>query len=320
MPHRPPMPRPAAWLAWLGLALWALASLAAHPAWALDEAFIGAQGQAEADGGQPTPPAQPAPQVREMAASPAQELLDQGELAAAAGHFEEARRLWNKALALRPGWAVAQRRLAELPQRQAAFPGDQASQERRRQARLAMVQGVTYFNAQRYQEARDQFRDFLEVFPEDAEGLRYLGLAEQQLALVQGGRLLVNSQPLAQVYLDGAPRGRTPLTLERVPAGPHSVEVRAHGQSQSQQVSLRGRSTVEVSFTLLGGQLSVNCQPWAQVYLDGRLVGQTPLTLENLVLGPHQLSLRRPGYQDQEAEVVLERGNAPSLSFTLTPR
>lgn len=300
-----------------------------------DEAFLGAQGQGRTQPGAPapakTPPARTPPAAKAPAGqaaappsnnntSPAMNLLDQGEFAAAAGHFEQAERLWRQSLQLRPGWSVVERRLRELPQRRAGFPYDISVNEARRQARLAFVQGITEFNAQRYDEALEQFHRFLAVFPHDPEGLQYLDLTRLQMDLVSGGSVSVQSSPPAEVFLDGQACGWTPVFLEWVQAGPHRVEVAAHGGGQFKDIMVSGRSTLEVSFTLLGGGLAVNSQPWAEVFLDGQHQGRTPLTLENLVLGPHRVGVSRQGFQDQYQDVILMQDQTQAVSFTLQPR
>ncbi|MBI5521577.1 MAG: PEGA domain-containing protein [Desulfarculus sp.] len=297
-----------------------------------DEAFVGAQGQGRtlpgATAPAKAPPAAPAPAPARPAtgpgpnnnASPAMNLLDRGEFAAAAGRFEEAERLWRQTLQLRPGWTVVERRLAELPQRRGSFPHDLSVNEARRQARLAFVQGVTEFNAQRYDQALEQFHRFLAVFPSDPEGLQYLDLTILQMDLVSGGSVSVQSNPQAEVFLDGQACGWTPVFLEWVQAGPHRVEVAAHGGGQYKDIMVSGRSTLEVSFTLLGGGLTVNSQPWAEVFLDGAPQGRTPLTLENLVLGPHRVGVSRQGFHDQYQDVILMQDQTQAVSFTLQPR
>ncbi|CAO0824067.1 PEGA domain-containing protein [Desulfarculales bacterium] len=292
------------------------------PAATGDEAFVRAQGQGRTARLPPAPVPRPArlAAMPEPGSSPAMVLLDRGEFAAAAGRFAEAERSWRQALQLRPGWYLVQRRLDELNQRRAAFPTDISQNEARRQARLAFVQGITEFNAQRYDQALEQFHRLLAVFPNDQGGQNYLQLTLQQMDLMSGGSLSVQSQPAAEVFLDGQACGFTPLFLEWVPAGNHHVKVRAYGDSQAKDMVILGRSSTEVSFLLMGADLAVNCLPWAEVYLNGTPTGCTPITLENLVLGPHHVRVSRPGFQDQEQEVILNKHQTKAVNFTLGPR
>ncbi|MCC6751253.1 MAG: protein kinase [Deltaproteobacteria bacterium] len=56
---------------------------------------------------------------------------------------------------------------------------------------------------------------------------------------------------------------------------------------------------------------------WADVYLDGRMVGQTALTLRGLAAGVHRVELRRAGYRSAARRVVLEPGENARVRFAL---
>lgn len=66
-----------------------------------------------------------------MVDSRAMNLLDRGEFTAGADRFAQTEELWRQALQAKPAWSVAQRRLAEFPQRRRVFPHEQAERERR---------------------------------------------------------------------------------------------------------------------------------------------------------------------------------------------
>ena len=56
---------------------------------------------------------------------------------------------------------------------------------------------------------------------------------------------------------------------------------------------------------------------WANVYLDGKLVGQTALNLPRLAPGRHRVVLRRPGYHSVSRRVLLRPGQRRVLRATL---
>lgn len=122
--------------------------------------------------------------------------------------------------------------------------------EQRRQARLTFVEGVDLFNAGRYAEAEQRFLAFLAVFPGDNQGEHFLALTRQTLAAQGGGNLRVTCRQPATVFLDGRPVGQTPLALDNLSVGRHQVEVRAGGNSQSQVVEIKGRTTTSIAFDL----------------------------------------------------------------------
>jgi len=96
--------------------------------------------------------------------------------------------------------------------------------------------------------------------------------------------LLVKSKPMAQVYVDGVTEGTTPCTV-RLGAGLHRVELRtSDGRTQTFRLIVKAgqKRTLSHRFprarTGGTGYLSVTSVPWAQVFVDGRAVGTTPLT------------------------------------------
>ena len=262
-----------------------------------------------------------------------QAAIRRGQALLNAGKLKQAEAAFRQALALDPQAEPAKAGLARLAKRRAELarpkpkkppapakprPRDQ-QQELRRQARLAFVQGVTDFNAGRYAQAVRQFQRFLAVFPDDANGRKYLAMARRQLRETHTGTLVVGCRPVAEVYLDGRKLGITPLVHRGVAVGRHQVEVRAYGARQSRPVEIKPRTTVKLRFQLTGGKLAVNAVPWAEIYFDGKKLGTTPLAVENLPLGPHRLELRRPGYARVVREVVLKAGEPVRMKIRLTP-
>ncbi len=207
---------------------------------------------------------------------------------------------------------------AELPW--PMTPQGQAEIQRRRQARLDYVQGQDEFNAGNYQRAAELFARYLKVFPDDPQARRRLERARSLATRRHLGILEVVSQPTAQVWLDGRPVGHTPLRLPAVAAGEHLLEVRAFGASKRLRLQVRPAATLTVRFTLVGGALNVVSRPWAEVWVDGRPVGHSPLVLEGLTVGPVTVTVRRPGYREQTRLVILRRDQRERLSFVLVPR
>ena len=70
----------------------------------------------------------------------------------------------------------------------------------------------------------------------------------------------------------------------------------------------------------LGG-LSVKSDPAAAtVYLDGELVGLTPVTLERLSVGEHRLRLVKEGYLENSRVISISSGRPIELQLALTPQ
>ncbi len=138
------------------------------------------------------------------------------------------------------------------------------------------------------------------------------------------GTLDVSSSPSgAKVYIDGAYRGRTPLTIGLNP-GAHDVELRLPGyQPYRVRVQVRAGQTSRVSPRLVRvvstGTLSVDSSPQgAEVYVAGAFRGRTPLNV-SLDEGTYDVELRLPGYETYRARVQVRSGQTSRLAPRLQP-
>ncbi len=123
----------------------------------------------------------------------------------------------------------------------------------------------------------------------------------------------VRSDPSgAQVYLDGAYLGLTPLVAGTQP-GRHRLEVKKAGyRPYRARVRLGAGERVRVFARLVpevqNGRISVRSEPQgASVYLDGAYRGRTPITLE-VAPGRYDLRLALPGYRDYRTRVEVRPG------------
>ena len=127
------------------------------------------------------------------------------------------------------------------------------------------------------------------------------------------GRLLVRSSPPgAQVEVNDAPRGATPLALNDMVYGSYTLRVSRSGyEPQTREFSIsaeRPVATVAVELMTEGagstaptravGSVFVESRPpQAQVFLDGNLIGRTPILLPDVAVGSHQIRISLDGYQ-----------------------
>lgn len=118
--------------------------------------------------------------------------------------------------------------------------------------------------------------------------------------------LTVVVEPWARVDIDGAPVGETPLGRLELSAGTHRVTLsndHVVGVIRDEVVIVPGESlTKRYSFDDTG-YLSVVVSPWADVSVDGRLVGQTPLRRLAVPAGLHTLRFVHPELGETERTV-----------------
>ncbi len=124
-------------------------------------------------------------------------------------------------------------------------------------------------------------------------------------------RLHVETEPPAQVRVDGQDLGPSPLTIE-VPPGEHEVQVALEGhRTVAQQLTLDPGQGLSVRIPMHRSQaqepplIAVATDPaGAQVFLDQKLVGATPLKIRSTT-GPHEVKLSLDGYISRVARPIL---------------
>ena len=66
------------------------------------------------------------------------------------------------------------------------------------------------------------------------------------------------------------------------------------------------------------GEADINSSPaMADIYIDGKKVGQTPQLIEQLLIGEHQVRISKQGYQDYSATLDVKENEPTMLSATL---
>jgi hypothetical protein len=152
---------------------------------------------------------------------------------------------------------------------------------------------------------------------------------------------VVKSTPSrASVTVNGKWRGRTPLTLDELPFGKYAVRVVQNGfQVAREDVTLNERNPsrtinarlepnaraaaarpdpAPVAFT---GSLYVDSRPrGATVLVDGRSVGQTPMTLADLSIGSHVVRIEMAGKKPWTSTARVAAGKTMSVTGSLEDR
>jgi len=129
----------------------------------------------------------------------------------------------------------------------------------------------------------------------------------------------------AEVYVDGALIGLTPVNWTRGTSGQsYQAELRLSGY-QAERFKLtfpEGGSSESFRRSLsqvaaAPGKVSVNVKGgWANVYIDGANVGQTPLSNHALPAGTHTVRVNNPETGlDETKQVTVTAGETSRLMF-----
>jgi hypothetical protein len=124
---------------------------------------------------------------------------------------------------------------------------------------------------------------------------------------VSAGWVRVVSPVLLQLRANGDLIGNTDSARVMLPAGEHEIVMSNDGLgfSRTQRVSVTAGRTSEVRVTLPNGTLSINAIPWAEVWLDGERLGETPLANISKPIGTYRVTLRHPQLGERQESVTV---------------
>ncbi len=126
------------------------------------------------------------------------------------------------------------------------------------------------------------------------------------------GWVQVNAAATLEIAEQGQTLGVSNGPRLMLAAGEHVLDFSSAdlGFSAQQNVRIEPGVGTTVSVELPLGAISVNAQPWAEVWIDGERIGETPLGNVSRALGPHEVVLRHPEFGERRFSVVV-RGNQP---------
>lgn len=184
--------------------------------------------------------------------------------------------------------------------------------------------------------------DFEEALASDASYSRTDGGGVSDALVDAGGAVLdVNSSVEGStIFLNGDSVGVTPMqisldepgeqwvlitrgdqtlldtTVQVEYGGVASVTARRRGEPSPRPVSVEPSVDTEAQ----RGAIRVTSAPaGAAVLLDGRRVGETPLTIDGLAAGQYALAVRRDGYESVARTVALRPGSRYEAALALRP-
>jgi hypothetical protein len=148
------------------------------------------------------------------------------------------------------------------------------------------------------------------------------------------------------VFVDDRERGRTPVTIANLPLGTHFVRIARDGYAtENRRVFItagRPAESLEVTLEGLGaassdgsitrnptprtpatigtamGMLDVESRPaGARVFIDGKLVGTTPVGMVQVAAGEHMIRLEHDGYQRWASTIRVVSGERSRVTASL---
>lgn len=260
---------------------------------------------------QPSPAEVAAPADKEKLAR-AKELFDAGAREYEAGRFVDALQAFEQAYRVVPRDGIMFS-MAQAHRRQ--YTRDHDKQH--------LIAAVQLFK---------QYIDNVKSGARVADAVRALGELEPLMVGVvidntpppsepQKTRIVVNIvAPGTKASIDGGPEQDTPLNQEVKP-GKHTVKLTAPGYFEEERTLEVGEGEIapaNLPQRERPAQLSIQVGDGAEVSIDGRYIGASPLPRAiALSSGKHSVMVLRNGYRAYAAEVMLARGESQLLTVEL---
>ena len=102
--------------------------------------------------------------------------------------------------------------------------------------------------------------------------------------------------------------------------GPHDLRVVSEtlGFEKPLHAEIFAGKTTRLSLPLPKGSLSLNATPWAEVWIDGQKVGETPIGNLSLPVGPHEIVFKNPDLGEQHHAATVTATAPVRLSVDLS--
>ena len=126
----------------------------------------------------------------------------------------------------------------------------------------------------------------------------------------------------AEIWIDEQKRGTGSCTLE-LGFGIYMVECRLPGHKPSQQEVQIDRNSATGTITLtpptpVYGSVDINSTPAeAEIWIDGKQVGTTPMFLSECLVGRHEILLKKSGYKDKKHILLVSEAQMSAVSESL---
>jgi hypothetical protein len=124
------------------------------------------------------------------------------------------------------------------------------------------------------------------------------------------GWLAITAPVVMQLRENGQLIGTTEAEKLMIAAGDHDIEIvnEGLGFNTSRRITVAPGKVATMSVELPQGTLSINALPWAEVWLDGERIGETPIANLNVRLGQREVLFRHPqlGERRESVNVTLK--------------
>jgi len=133
------------------------------------------------------------------------------------------------------------------------------------------------------------------------------------------GWIAVNAPTPLQIFEEGRLLGSSQSDRIMVSVGRHELLLvnEGIGYSQAQVVNVTPGRVTPIKPRWPNGTMSFNATPWAEVWIDGQQVGETPLGNVSVPAGPHEVLFRHPELGEKRVRTVVTLSEPAKVSVDL---
>ena len=135
-------------------------------------------------------------------------------------------------------------------------------------------------------------------------------------------KVTINVDNNAEIWVNGEKKGEGSWS-GNLGAGTYELEAKKEGHrsttiTQDFIVTAEPQIVKLQTPTPIYGEADINSSPgMADIFIDGKKVGQTPLLLSDLLVGLHTISIIKEGYESENKTITIKEGEPQSYSFQL---
>ncbi len=136
---------------------------------------------------------------------------------------------------------------------------------------------------------------------------------------VAAGWISVSSPIGLQLREGGKVIGTSESERLMLTAGDHDIEIanEALGFTARRTIHVTAGKTTATKIDLPTGVVNINAQPWAEVWIDGERVGETPIGNLSRRIGTHEVVFRHPDLGERRETVVIAVGKPARIGVDL---
>jgi hypothetical protein len=133
------------------------------------------------------------------------------------------------------------------------------------------------------------------------------------------GWITVKTPFLLEIFEAGRLIGTTETDRLMLAAGRHVLEFvnAALGYRETRTVQVPPGKVLPIALDLPKGVVSLNADPWAEVWIEGRSVGETPIGNLELTIGPYEIVFRHPQFGERRHAVSVTTAAPVRLSVAM---